>query len=259
MSNATLRIPTLTAVLAVAVSFGFTMPAPAFAQDCHAAVAGYPCQDEAPLEEGDINLFSINQTYWQSALSVPGYCAYCTVTLSDDFCEAAARYSFEHDVEMRITVDEAPERWQCVSSRDNCDDQGGVSTELYSGTLFGNTNDGSPCPSGQVCCVPKTAEDAGGAAGGSTPVGTPKTLPDPLGGANIHSIIGNVIRTFAGIAGSIALIMFVFGGILMITSGGESGKVTNARKILLNSAIGLVLIFAAYTFVAAIIDAILAE
>jgi hypothetical protein len=117
----------------------------------------------------------------------------------------------------------------------------------------------SPCASGESCCKPKSGAAGGSAASGKTPAGTPKTLPDPLGGASIHSIIGNVIRTFAGIAGSIALIMFVYGGIMMIMSKGESGKVESARKILINSAIGIVLIFAAYTFVAAIIDAILAE
>ncbi|MDL1953408.1 hypothetical protein FBR07_04505 [Candidatus Uhrbacteria bacterium UHB] len=123
---------------------------------------------------------------------------------------------------------------------------------------------GSACLSGQFCCAVTAAQQqaAGGAAataGQKAPVTGPKTLPDPLGGVNIPTLIGNVIRTFAGVAGSIALLMFVWGGISWILSGGEQAKVAQAKKTLVNASIGLVLIFAAFSFVSAIIDAILAE
>jgi len=216
-----------------------------------AGVSG-TCKATVSIQEIDVSQLP----YWTSMLTMP-FCpdgTSCTVTLSTELCKAAAKHSMDFDEEMGITVSEGPEKWQCVSSKSNCDKQGDVSTELSSVVLFGNANSGSPCPAGQYCCVPKEPE-----AAKKTSVGTAKTLPDPLGGANIHSIIGNIIRTFAGIAGSIALIMFVYGGIMMITSGGAQDKVKSARTILMNAAIGIVLIFAAYTFVAAIIDAILAE
>lgn len=91
-----------------------------------------------------------------------------------------------------------------------------------------------------------------------TPVGAPIALPDPLSGANLPSLLGNAIRTFAGIAGSIALLMFVYGGVMYILSGGESSKVKDATAILKNAAIGIILIFGAYLFVSAILDAVLA-
>lgn len=114
-----------------------------------------------------------------------------------------------------------------------------------------------PCTAGKTCCIPKTSSGTG-TRSTSAPE-TAKRLPDPLGGVNIPTFIGNVIRTFAGIAGTIALCMFVYGGIMLIMSGGEQAKVTNGRKILINASIGLLLIFSAYTFVTAIIGAILAE
>jgi len=110
-----------------------------------------------------------------------------------------------------------------------------------------------PCPSGQVCCRetnPKAAPATSGAA---------KELPDPLGGVNIPTFIGNVIRTFASIAGTIALVMFIYGGITLIRSGGDAKLVADGKKIIWNASIGLILIFSAYTFVSAIISAILAE
>jgi hypothetical protein len=112
---------------------------------------------------------------------------------------------------------------------------------------------GQACPVGEFCCQVSAGASAASAAG------KPKTLPDPLGGVNITIIIGSVIRAFAGIAGSIALVMFVWGGISMILSKGESGRVEKAKQTLVNSAIGIVLIFGAFTFVSAIIDAILAR
>jgi hypothetical protein len=158
----------------------------------------------------------------------------CTVARGSEFCKASA------------AKEGLAGNYACVAKSGDCEKDIAEKAGILQGKL---------CLAGQKCCVLKVGE----APAAKAPVGTPKTLPDPLGGANIHSIIGNVIRTFAGIAGSIALVMFVYGGIMMVTSGGAQEKVTNARKILINSTIGIVLIFAAYTFVAAIIDAILAE
>lgn len=90
-----------------------------------------------------------------------------------------------------------------------------------------------------------------------TPPGQPVTLPDPLGGVTVPAFFGNVIRVFLSIAGAIALLMFVYGGIMWILSGGESSKVQAAQKILVNSTIGIILLFGAYMFTTAIVQSIL--
>lgn len=60
-----------------------------------------------------------------------------------------------------------------------------------------------------------------------------------------------VLQTFAGIAqvilgvtGSAALLMFVYGGFVLLSSGGESSKVTTGKTILRNAIIGIFIIFA---------------
>lgn len=59
-----------------------------------------------------------------------------------------------------------------------------------------------------------------------------------------------VLLTFAGIAqlilgitGSAALLMFVYGGFVLLSSGGDSGKVTTGKTILRNAIIGIFIIF----------------
>jgi hypothetical protein len=186
---------------------------------------------------GEVSANAESWTDWIKDGSCTGQV--CVVKQETALCKAMAKTGVSA---------ETADFYACAAKQSDCE----------SGTLLTQTisRASKACPSGQWCCISKQAKAS---SSGKTPAGSPKTLPDPLGGASIHSIIGNVIRTFAGVAGSIALIMFVYGGIMMIMSGGESGKVESARKILINSAIGIVLIFAAYTFVAAIIDAILAE
>jgi uncharacterized membrane protein YjfL (UPF0719 family) len=52
-----------------------------------------------------------------------------------------------------------------------------------------------------------------------------------------------------GIVGSIALLMFIFGGLTWMLSGGSAEKVKKGRDILIWSAIGLVVIFSSYAIV----------
>jgi len=92
----------------------------------------------------------------------------------------------------------------------------------------------------------------------AAPTGATQTLYDPLGGVNIPTLIGNVVRTFTGIAGSLALLMFVYGGVMYILSGGEKASVEKSKTILFNASIGIVLIFLAYLLTSTIINAMLA-
>lgn len=99
---------------------------------------------------------------------------------------------------------------------------------------------------------------AAGAADGSSATGTASApssggssieLSNPLGTTSIHVIIGRVIRGVLGIVGSIALLMFVYGGVRWIAAGGSDENVKAAQKILANATIGLLIIFSSYTAV----------
>ncbi|MBD3247743.1 hypothetical protein GF382_00440 [Candidatus Falkowbacteria bacterium] len=59
----------------------------------------------------------------------------------------------------------------------------------------------------------------------------------------------NVANWILGIVGSLALLMFIYGGVTMIFSAGNPETVKKGKKILLNSIIGLVIVFSAYTII----------
>jgi hypothetical protein len=52
-----------------------------------------------------------------------------------------------------------------------------------------------------------------------------------------------------GLAGSLALLMFVYGGLMFLISGGSSERVTKAKQIIVASVIGLVIIFTSFMII----------
>lgn len=81
-------------------------------------------------------------------------------------------------------------------------------------------------------------------------------LYDPLGGASITTIIGRVISALLGLSGAVALLVFVWSGILMIVAAGNPERIKKAKSSLVWATIGLVVIFTAYTLVATLIGAL---
>lgn len=83
------------------------------------------------------------------------------------------------------------------------------------------------------------------------------TLDNPLGTVTSPQIlIGRVIQTALGLVGSIALIMFVYGGLTWMLSGGNSEKVTKGKNIIVWAVIGMVVVFTSYMAVSFIIIAL---
>ncbi|MFH1315054.1 MAG: pilin [Candidatus Uhrbacteria bacterium] len=81
-------------------------------------------------------------------------------------------------------------------------------------------------------------------------------LTNPLGDVSIPVIIGRVISAALGLSGSAALLMFVYGGFLWLTSGGSKERIDKGKKTLVWAIIGIVVIFAAYVIVDNLILAI---
>lgn len=63
--------------------------------------------------------------------------------------------------------------------------------------------------------------------------------------SSVERIAVNVTQIILGISGSLALLTFVVGGILYMTSGGESGKVQKATTMLKTAVIGIAIILLA--------------
>jgi len=82
------------------------------------------------------------------------------------------------------------------------------------------------------------------------------TLQNPLGSADVRIIIGNIIKAALGFTGVIALLMFVWGGFLFLTSRGNMEQVKSGKNTLIWATIGLVVIFTAYTVVNALVAAL---
>lgn len=72
----------------------------------------------------------------------------------------------------------------------------------------------------------------------------------------IPQIIGLIIQVALGIVGSIALIIFVYGGFLMLISQGDATKITKGKNVLIWASIGLVVIFGSYVMVSYIVGAL---
>lgn len=59
----------------------------------------------------------------------------------------------------------------------------------------------------------------------------------------------NYGRFLLGLSGSVALVFFVWGGFLMLTSAGSSKKVEEGKTKMVAAIVGLIIIFSAFTVV----------
>lgn len=110
-------------------------------------------------------------------------------------------------------------------------------TQAYSGVCC--CEDGAPltCPAGKKCLT--------------NPLGTTTNT------ISIPHIIGNVLKGLFGIIGTIALVMFIFGGFLWMTAFGEESKVKKGWDTMIWAAMGLAVMFGSYVAVDFILKAIL--
>ncbi|PID70432.1 hypothetical protein CSB37_01955 [bacterium DOLZORAL124_38_8] len=71
---------------------------------------------------------------------------------------------------------------------------------------------------------------------------------------SIRQYVLNILKWGLGFLGLLGVIMVIYGGILYVTDGGEGSNVEKAKKILLYSVIGLLIVFAAYPLVNTVIQ-----
>jgi len=85
--------------------------------------------------------------------------------------------------------------------------------------------------------------------GGTQPNSTSITDPLNLKGTGMQVLIGRIISAVLGIVGSLALVMFIYGGFMWMTSSGSAEKVTQGKNTLVWATIGLAVIFSAYAVI----------
>lgn len=73
-------------------------------------------------------------------------------------------------------------------------------------------------------------------------------LPNPLGDAVTPAEIARrIVRTLLGVTGIVALLVFMFGGVQYMLSGGNSQKVQKAKDTIVYATLGLAIVFASYS------------
>lgn len=74
------------------------------------------------------------------------------------------------------------------------------------------------------------------------PLGLPKD--------DIRVVVARIIKIALGLVGIVMVVLIMYGGYLWMTAGGNSDQIEKAKKVLINAAIGLVIILSAYAIVA---------
>lgn len=77
-----------------------------------------------------------------------------------------------------------------------------------------------------------------------------------LASGDFRVIIVRIIQFILGFLGIIALVMVMYGGFIWMTAGGDPAKIDKAKKILVNTVIGIIIILLAFTITAFIINAL---
>jgi len=87
--------------------------------------------------------------------------------------------------------------------------------------------------------------------------GNSVTLQNPLGSDDPATIMGTVIKGILGLTGVLALVAFIAGGVIMMTSGGNAEKVKKGKDILVWAVIGLFIIFTSYSILKYVFDVLI--
>ena len=91
-------------------------------------------------------------------------------------------------------------------------------------------------------------------------------LPNPLANilpkateGGIAEFIGTIIGYLLGFLGIGALLVFIYGGIILLTSSGESGKIEKAKGAIANAILGLALVFSSYLILNLIVGTLISS
>ena len=73
---------------------------------------------------------------------------------------------------------------------------------------------------------------------------------------NFVQLTVNVAQWILGVTGSLALLAFVYGGVLFLVSAGSSERVNKAKQVIIGAVIGVVIVFASYMIIGFIFQAL---
>lgn len=94
---------------------------------------------------------------------------------------------------------------------------------------------------------------------GSPPDDVSISLSNPLGTTDVQGFIGKIISIGLGFVGALALLAFMYGGFMWMTSRGKQEMISKGSKTMLWATFGLILVFISYSLIQFVIDALGAQ
>ncbi|MFA6161132.1 MAG: pilin [Patescibacteria group bacterium] len=138
-----------------------------------------------------------------------------------------------------------------------------VSCVPQSDVALGKCDNDSPpkCSDGvNFCCAVKPDwKPATTAAPTAVKPPSEYKLSNPLGTVSIPVILGRIIKTFLGIVGGIALMVFVYGGLMWMTARGDQAQVKKGQDALKAASIGLFIVMFSYTLAGNLVSFLTSE
>lgn len=78
---------------------------------------------------------------------------------------------------------------------------------------------------------------------------------NPLSTTEVPVVIGRIINTALGLLGSVALLMFIYGGVTWLTAYGSTEKIQKGKDIMTWAVLGIILVFASFALVRFVLGA----
>ncbi len=89
-----------------------------------------------------------------------------------------------------------------------------------------------------------------------SPVDNPGNVAEATGGeGSIRLLVLRIINFFLGFLGILAVIMVIYGGVTYVTAAGSDESIGNAKKIILYSLVGIIVILLSFAIVNTILGA----
>ena len=76
-----------------------------------------------------------------------------------------------------------------------------------------------------------------------------QALDNPLGTTDLRIAVGRLIKALLGISGILALVAYVYGGLMWMLSYGSEKRITQGKQAMVWASLGLAVMFGAYVIV----------
>lgn len=75
------------------------------------------------------------------------------------------------------------------------------------------------------------------------------TIENPLSTSDVTGLVTNFLQWLLGIAGGVALLMLIYGGVVMVTSTGDQQKMESGKRIVTWTLFGLLIVLASFSII----------